>query len=162
MFSHKITELATKVLELARRKKLKITTAESCTGGLVIAALTQIPGSSDVVECGFITYSNDAKTKLIGVDKDILKINGAVSAQVAIAMAIGALDNSTANISVSVTGIAGPGGGSKIKPVGLVHMSAKKRGGGAISKKYQYGDIGRDKIREASIIDALNLLKDII
>lgn len=127
MFSNKIIALATEVLVLARAQNLKIATAESCTGGLIIGALTEIAGSSDVVDRGFVTYTNRAKMESLGLEADTLKIDGAVSSDVAIAMAMGAIQNSSANIAVSVTGIAGPDGGTDIKPVGLVHMAAIKR-----------------------------------
>ena len=162
MFSSEITTLATEILELARSKGLHIATAESCTGGLIIGALTEIAGSSDVVDRGFITYTNRAKMESLDVGTDVLKIDGAVSPETAIAMAIGAIKNSSANIAVSVTGIAGPGGGSEQKPVGLVHMAAIKRGGNALHQKHAFGDIGRSQVREATIIAALKLLNEVI
>ncbi len=120
---------ARRVLALARARGLHIATAESCTGGLVAAALTEIAGSSDVVECGFVTYSNEAKQKMLGVPAATLKRHGAVSSETAAAMAAGALKHSPADISLAITGIAGPGGGSKQKPVGLVYFAAACRGG---------------------------------
>ena len=162
MFSEEIQTLASEILDLCRDKNLHIATAESCTGGLIIGALTEIAGSSDVVDRGFITYTNRAKMESLGVGADTLKIDGAVSSETAIAMSIGAIQNSSANIAVSVTGIAGPGGGSKYKPVGLVHMAAIKRGGNALHQEHKFGDIGRSEVREATIVTALKLLKEVI
>jgi nicotinamide-nucleotide amidase len=149
---------AKQVLELCRARGLRVATAESCTGGLVAAALTEIAGSSDVVDRGFVTYSNEAKTELLGVPQSILKRYGAVSAQTAKVMAAGALKNSHADIAVSITGIAGPGGGTKQKPVGLVHFAAARRGGRRIARKRLYGDIGRGRVRQRSVVDALEML----
>jgi nicotinamide-nucleotide amidase len=149
---------AKRVLELCRARGLRVATAESCTGGLVVAALTDIAGSSDVVDRGFVTYSNEAKAELLGVPQSTLKRYGAVSAQTAKAMAAGALKNSHADIAVSITGIAGPGGGTKQKPVGLVHFAAARRGGRSIARKQLYGDIGRGRVRQRSVLDALEML----
>jgi nicotinamide-nucleotide amidase len=149
---------AKQVLELCRAQGLRVATAESCTGGLVAAALTEITGSSDVVDRGFVTYSNEAKAELLGVPQSTLKRYGAVSAQTAKAMAAGALKNSHADIAVSITGIAGPGGGTKQKPVGLVHFAAARRGGRSIARKRLYGDIGRGRVRQHSVLDALEML----
>jgi nicotinamide-nucleotide amidase len=149
---------AKQVLELCRARGLRVATAESCTGGLVAAALTEIAGSSDVVDRGFVTYSNEAKTELLGVPQSILKRYGAVSAQTAKVMAAGALKNSHADIAISITGIAGPGGGTKQKPVGLVHFAAARRGGRRIARKRLYGDIGRGRVRQRSVVDALEML----
>jgi nicotinamide-nucleotide amidase len=149
---------AKQVLELCRAQGLRVATAESCTGGLVAAALTAIAGSSDVVDRGFVTYSNEAKAELLGVPQSTLKRNGAVSAQTAKAMAAGALKNSRADIAVSITGIAGPGGGTRQKPVGLVHFAAVRRGGRRIARKRLYGNIGRGRVRQRSVLDALEML----
>ena len=149
---------AKQVLELCRARGLRVATAESCTGGLVAAALTEIAGSSDVVDRGFVTYSNEAKTELLGVPRSTLKRYGAVSAQTAKVMAAGALKNSHADIAISITGIAGPGGGTKQKPVGLVHFAAARRGGRRIARKRLYGDIGRGRVRQRSVVDALEML----
>jgi nicotinamide-nucleotide amidase len=154
-----LRQAATRVLNLSRARGLHVATAESCTGGLVAAALTEIPGSSDVVDRGFVTYSDDAKRAMLGVPAATLKRYGAVSAQTAKAMAAGALKNSRADIAVSITGIAGPGGGSKQKPVGLVHFAAASRAGGRIARKRLYGDIGRGRVRLRSVIEALALLQ---
>jgi len=162
MFSDEIKTLAAEILILCRAKGLKIATAESCTGGLIIGALTEITGSSDVVDRGFVTYTNRAKMECLGLSADTLKIDGAVSPEVAIAMTKGAIKYSSANIAVSVTGIAGPDGGSDHKPVGLVYMAVIKRGGEALHQMHKFGDLGRDKVREVTIIAALKLLKEII
>ena len=145
------------LLERYRRAGKKIATAESCTGGMVAAALTDIAGSSDVVERGFVTYSNEAKTELIGVPADLIGRVGAVSAEVAQAMAEGALAHSHADMAVSITGIAGPGGGSPTKPVGLVWFGLARRGGGTKVEKRQFaGD--RAAVRRQAVATALLLL----
>jgi nicotinamide-nucleotide amidase len=149
---------ATRVLELCRARGLHVATAESCTGGLVAAALTEIAGSSDVVDRGFVTYSNEAKHEMLGVPLATLKRHGAVSPQTAKAMAAGALKNSRADVAVSVTGIAGPGGGTKLKPVGLVYFAAASRDGRRVARKRLYGDIGRRRVRQRSVAQALALL----
>ena len=158
MFTQNLLKLADSVLAEARVKGLKITTAESCTGGLVAGALTEIAGSSDVFERGFVTYSNQAKQDCLGVIDDTLDKFGAVSDPTAVAMAEGALANSRADISVAITGVAGPGGGSPEKPVGLVHFAAARRGRPTISEARSFGDIGRNKIRMESVEVALTLL----
>ena len=128
MFTKPLRTTAEGILQTARKAGLKIATAESCTGGLIAALLTDIAGSSDVVERGFVTYSNQSKCDLLGVTIELLVDHGAVSEAVARAMAEGALTHSTADLAVSVTGIAGPGGGSKTKPVGLVHLACARKG----------------------------------
>jgi nicotinamide-nucleotide amidase len=148
------------VLDICRARGLKIATAESCTGGLVAGALTEIAGSSDVVDRGFVTYSNEAKQQMLGVPADTIKKNGAVSRETAEAMARGALGNADADIVVSITGIAGPGGGSKDKPVGLVHFAAAARSGALTHKEMRYGDIGRSELRRLSVLQALAMLKE--
>lgn len=122
-----MTTPAQQLLNLCRKKGVKLATAESCTGGKIIATLTEIPGSSDVVDRGFITYSNQSKIEMLGVPASLIKTKGAVSKEVAIAMAKGAIKNSNADIAIAVTGIAGPTGASKNKPVGLVHMAIATR-----------------------------------
>jgi len=154
-----LREVASRVLDLFRARGLKLATAESCTGGLVAAALTAIAGSSDVVDRGFVTYSNEAKQAMLGVPAATLKRYGAVSAQTAAAMAAGALKNSPADVSVAITGIAGPSGGTKRKPVGLVHFAAATRDGGRIARSRRYGKIGRRRVRERSVTEALELLE---
>ena len=159
MFSAEIIKLATETLRMARDKGLHLATAESCTGGLIMAALTGIAGSSDVVDRGFITYSNRAKMEVLGVSSKTLRIGGAVTRETAIAMAEGALEHSSASVAVSVTGIAGPGGGSADKPVGLVHMACACRDGETVHEKHLFGETGRDKVREATVIAALGLFQ---
>src|SRR5215510_4366362 len=146
------------LLDLCRAKKLTIAAAESCTGGLVAATLTEIPGSSDVVERGFVTYSNPAKQAMLGVPAATLEKFGAVSRETAEAMAQGALAHSPADLAVSITGIAGPGGGSPGKPVGLVHFAAAARGGPLVHHESRYGDIGRAQVRHVSVKQALEML----
>ena len=116
-------ELSEAVVGLCRANGFRLATVESCTGGLVAASITDIAGSSDIFECGFVTYSNDAKSTMVGVDRELIDSEGAVSKRVALAMASGALTHSNATIAVSTTGIAGPGGGTNLKPVGLVHLA---------------------------------------
>jgi len=149
---------AVRLLELSRKRGLKIATAESCTGGLVAAALIDIAGSSAVVDRGFVTYSNEAKQQMLGVKAAALKRHGAVSAETAAAMAKGALKHSQADLVVAITGIAGPGGGSKQKPVGLVYFAAAKRGGRRLARARRYGAIGRRRVRERSVAEALAML----
>lgn len=161
MIPANVRDAAQRIVEDFTARKLTIVTAESCTGGLVGGALTEIAGSSAVVLCGFITYSNEAKHRMLGVPRDTLQQFGAVSQQTALAMAQGALRNSDATIAVSITGIAGPGGGSADKPVGLVHFAAAKRGGKEIAREMRFGDIGRGAIREQSVLVALELLAEV-
>jgi nicotinamide-nucleotide amidase len=150
---------ATRLLDLCRQRGLKIATAESCTGGLVAAVLTEIAGSSDVVDCGFVTYSNEAKQSMLGVPAVTLKRYGAVSSETAAAMAIGALKNSQADLAVSITGIAGPGGGTRQKPVGLVYFAAMSRGGRRLARKRLFGKIGRARVRQRSVAQAFELIE---
>jgi len=150
---------ATAVLDACRARKLTVATAESCTGGLVAGALTEIAGSSDVVDRGFVTYSNEAKQQMLGVSSGTLDKFGAVSRQTAEEMARGALGRGGADLVVAITGIAGPGGGSKDKPVGLVHFAAAARSGALTHKEMRYGDIGRSLVREKSVLQALEMLK---
>jgi nicotinamide-nucleotide amidase len=147
------------LIDLCRSKKLKLATAESCTGGLVAATLTDIAGSSDVVDRGFVTYSNAAKQAMLGVPAAMLERYGAVSREVALAMATGALAHAPVDLAVSVTGIAGPGGATSGKPVGLVHFAAASRGGRPVHQERQFGDIGRRQVREASVVQALAMLQ---
>ena len=159
MFPDDIDRLARKVVEAATARGRAIATAESCTGGLVSGALTAVAGSSAVVERGFVTYSNAAKAELLGVPAELIDRHGAVSDPVARAMAEGALVHSAAAVSVAVTGIAGPGGGSPDKPVGLVHFAAAGPGG-LVHVEHRFGDIGREAVRLASVGVALDLLLD--
>lgn len=139
----------------------KVATAESCTGGLIAGALTEISGSSAVLDRGFVTYSNEAKVAMLGVETATLVAHGAVSRQTAIEMAQGAIAHSAADFAVAVTGIAGPSGGSAEKPVGLVHLAAAGRNGALLHCEMRYGDIGRSNIRLATIRTALDLLTQI-
>jgi nicotinamide-nucleotide amidase len=157
--SDALREAATAVLDVCRVHGLKVATAESCTGGLVAGALTEIAGSSDVVDRGFVTYSNEAKLQMLGVPSETLRDYGAVSRQTAEAMARGAIARSNAQVAVAITGIAGPSGGSANKPVGLVHFAAASHGGALTHKEMRYGDIGRSKVRHKSVLQALAMLK---
>jgi nicotinamide-nucleotide amidase len=157
MFDHELREAAERVLNACRHRGLKVVTAESCTGGLIAATLTAIAGSSDVVDRAFVTYSNEAKRDMIGVPWDVIMKHGAVSEPVVRAMASGALGHSAADLAVSVTGVAGPGGGTAEKPVGLVHFGALRKGHEPIAERHIFhGD--RDGIRRVSVITALALL----
>ena len=144
------------LLQKARGKGLRFATAESCTGGLVAAALTEIPGSSDVVECGFVTYSNNSKIRMLNVAPETLDAVGAVAEETAREMALGALKNSGADIAVSITGIAGPGG-SEFKPEGRVCFGLASKGK-ARAHTVEFGSLGRSAVRRASLDHALNLL----
>ncbi len=153
---------ATRIIADAAAKGLKIATAESCTGGLVAGILTEISGSSAVVDRGFVTYSNEAKMAMLKVPEALITELGAVSGEVAIAMALGALDASNADISVAITGIAGPGGGSEAKPVGLVHFAASRGGEPILAVERRFGDLGRTGIRMASVDQALDLIEQLL
>ncbi len=159
MFPADLVIDAERLLEACRMAHLKIVTAESCTGGLIAGVLTEVPGSSDVVERGYVTYSNEAKMSCLGVSEVDLQRHGAVSAAVAIAMATGALANSSAQLAIAVTGVAGPGGGSPEKPVGLVHLAAARAGRPPVHRECRFGDIGRGPIRIATVREALSLLR---
>lgn len=161
MFPEDLLAEATALLAMLRAKGLTVATAESCTGGLIAGLLTEIPGSSDVVDRGFVTYSNEAKAQMLGVDSQLIAVHGAVSEQVARAMATGALSHAMADITVGVTGVAGPGGGSAEKPVGLVHFGASRRGRGVIHQQVRFGDISRSAIRIASVRQALAMLRSL-
>jgi nicotinamide-nucleotide amidase len=154
-----IRDAAARVLDACRVRRLKVASAESCTGGLVAGALTEIPGSSDVFDLGLVTYSNAAKQRMLGVAAVILERHGAVSRQTAEAMAEGALAVSRADLAVAITGIAGPGGGSPGKPVGLVHLAAAARDGERLHREKRYGDIGRCRVRKAAVAEALAMLE---
>ncbi|WP_262691631.1 CinA family protein [Kordiimonas aestuarii] len=162
MFDKNILTLASQVLEAARNRSMLVVTAESCTGGLISGALTEIPGSSDVVDRGFVTYSNEAKNQMLGVSTESLHRFGAVSSAVAKEMAYGALVNSRSDVSVAVTGVAGPGGGTPEKPVGLVWIGVARQGEAPYAHEFHFGNIGRDKIRQATVANALRLLKSAI
>ncbi len=153
---------AAEIVARAAAKGLKIATAESCTGGLVAALLTEIAGSSAVVDRGFVTYSNNAKIAMLNVPADLIAELGAVSGEVAIAMALGALDAAQVDIAVAITGIAGPGGGSAAKPVGLVHFAASRGGEPILAVERRFGDLGRAAIRLASVDQALDLIEALL
>jgi len=161
MFDDDIRHAARRLIETCSTSGLMIGTAESCTGGLVAGALTEIAGSSAVVDCGFVTYSNAAKERMLGVPGTTLAAHGAVSAETAEAMAKGVLHVAPVDLAVSITGIAGPGGGSVQKPVGLVHFAAAARGGAVIRQERRFGDIGRSDIRRASVLQALAMLQQL-
>jgi nicotinamide-nucleotide amidase len=161
-FTPELLRQATEFLAAARAGGLKIATAESCTGGLICGLLTEIAGSSDVFERGFVTYSNQAKEEMLGVPAALLRQHGAVSEAVARAMAEGAIRNSTAQLSIAVTGIAGPGGGTEEKPVGLVHIAAARAGTATATRICRFGDIGRDQVRRKSIEAALALVETLL
>jgi nicotinamide-nucleotide amidase len=149
------------LLALCRRKGLTIATAESCTGGLVSALLTEIPGSSEVLDRGFVTYSNDAKQAMLSVPAMTLKTYGAVSRETAEAMAAGALAAAPVDLAVSITGIAGPDGGTPDKPVGLVHFAAASRSGRRVHQERRFGALGRAQVRHASVAVAFAMLHDL-
>ncbi|MBM3599143.1 MAG: CinA family protein [Alphaproteobacteria bacterium] len=158
MIDDELRGQAAQLLDLCRARGIKVATAESCTGGLIAACLTENAGSSDVVERGFVTYSNEAKTELVGVPAAVIEAHGAVSEPVARAMAEGALAHSRATIALAVTGIAGPGGATQSKPVGLVHIAAARRGGATLHAMHVFaGD--RAQIRRASVAEAFALLR---
>jgi nicotinamide-nucleotide amidase len=157
-----LVPLATEIIDTCTRLGLRLVTAESCTGGLVAALLTEVPGSSLVVERGLVTYSNSAKSDLLGVPSALIARDGAVSETVARAMAEGALARSPADLAVAVTGIAGPGGGSAEKPVGLVHFASLRRGRETRHARHVFPDIGRSGIRIAAARQALIMLRDAI
>lgn len=160
-FSADLLSLASAILDEARAKGLRIATAESCTGGLLAGLFTEIPGSSDVFERGFVTYSNEAKIDMVLVEPELLAAHGAVSQEVARAMAGGALISSRADVSVAVTGIAGPGGGTAEKPVGLVHFAAARFEHETLHEEHRFGDIGRSAVRLKSVEAALILLRKV-
>ncbi|APX69055.1 MULTISPECIES: CinA family protein [unclassified Brucella] len=148
------------VLDACRKAGIMIATAESCTGGLIATALTDIAGSSDVVDRGFVTYSNEAKNEMLAIPMELIAHLGAVSKEVAIAMAEGALAHSRAGVSIAVTGIAGPGGGSAEKPVGLVHIASARKGQATLHRECRFGEKTRTEIRHATVLAALDLVLD--
>ena len=156
-----IRALSRSLLDLCRMRKLTIATAESCTGGLVAGALTDIPGSSDVIDRGFVTYSNDAKRVMLGVNVTTLATFGAVSKETATQMAVGALERASVDLAVAITGIAGPGGATPGKPVGLVHFAVAARDGRIVHREQRYGAIGRSAVRERSVVEALRMLLEL-
>jgi nicotinamide-nucleotide amidase len=159
MFPDELRQQASALLSDLREKQILIATAESCTGGLIAGLLTEVPGSSDVVDRGFVTYSNDAKIEMLGVRAVLIDQNGAVSHDVAVAMAEGALVHSNAALSVAVTGVAGPGGGTAAKPVGLVHIAAARTGFDTLHEECRYGALSRSEIRLRTVASALALAR---
>jgi len=158
MMTQRMTDAAVAALERLRSAGWRCATAESCTGGLVAGALTSISGSSRMVDCGFVTYSNEAKTRMLDVPAALIAAHGAVSRECAQAMAVGALARSGVDVAVSITGIAGPDGGSKAKPVGLVYLAAATKTGCEVVEK-RFGALTRDEIREKSVIAALEMMR---
>ena len=157
MFTTKLNKLANKLILACREKNIKIASAESCTGGLIAGCITSVAGSSDVFERGFNTYSNEAKSDLLSIPIDVIASNGAVSKATAIAMCEGALKNAPVQLTISVTGIAGPGGGTIEKPVGTVYMASARVGKSTIEKSYLFNG-NRDQIRLYTIEKALELM----
>jgi nicotinamide-nucleotide amidase len=153
--------LSRSLLDLCRMRKLTIATAESCTGGLVAGALTEVPGSSDVIDRGFVTYSNEAKRSMLGVRATTLTTFGAVSRETATAMAVGALEKAGVDLAIAITGIAGPGGATPGKPVGLVHVAAAARDGRILHRECRFGAIGRSAVRQRSVVEALRMLMEL-
>jgi nicotinamide-nucleotide amidase len=162
MFSADLVQDAAHLLAAARARNIKITSAESCTGGLIAALLTEIAGSSDVFDRGFVTYSNQAKEDMLGVPGAMIRQHGAVSESVARAMAEGAIRQSAAQLAVAVTGIAGPGGGTDEKPVGLVHIAAARAGEATLHRECRFGDVGRTEVRLATVKVALEMLTSLV
>ncbi len=161
MFPNTLTEKAKVLISHCEAAGLMLASAESCTGGLISGLLTSVPGSSSVVERGFVTYSNEAKTEMLGVPAGLIADHGAVSEEVAAAMASGVLAHCPADLAVSVTGVAGPGGGSAEKPVGLVYVAACRRGSSPkVTRNLFSGD--REAVRLASVDKALSLLEELI
>lgn len=156
------SDMSADFIKLFTQKQLTVAAAESCTGGLITAMLTEVPGSSVVVDRGFVTYSNEAKTEMLGVDAGLIRRVGAVSKEVAIAMVEGAIARSRADIAVAVTGVAGPDGGSAEKPVGLVHLAVMRRGGSPVHIEKRFGDVGRSKVRLATVAEALEMMTNLV
>ncbi|WP_026614304.1 CinA family protein [Ensifer aridi] len=161
MWPADIEQKARAIIKDFTARGLKLATAESCTGGLIAGVLTEIAGSSSVVDRGFVTYSNDAKVQMLGVKLATLAAHGAVSRETAMEMALGAVSHSDSDFAVAVTGIAGPSGGSADKPVGLVHFAAAGRDGALVHREMRFGDIGRDAVRLAAVRTALGLVGEI-
>lgn len=162
LIDQRIISGAAALLDAARERGDLIVTAESCTGGLLAAALTAIPGASDAFERGFVTYSNTSKSEMLGVPAWLIERHGSVSEDVARAMVGGALTHSRATLAVAITGIAGPGGGTQDKPVGLVHLAAARRDAPVSHEQILLGDIGRNEIRRESVARALALLASLL
>jgi nicotinamide-nucleotide amidase len=157
MIGDRLVHEAQGLFDQAKQRRWRIVTAESCTGGLIAASLTAVPGSSVVVERGFVTYSNEAKVEMLGVPAELIERRGAVSVEVALAMVDGALKHSPADIAIATTGIAGPTGGSAEKPVGLVHIAVARRNGPRLHEEHRFGDIGRTRVQAETVLAALAL-----
>jgi nicotinamide-nucleotide amidase len=162
LFAPALLDEAKALLSALQRRGMRLAIAESCTGGLLAGLLTEIPGASETLERGFVTYSNAAKTELLGVEARLLETYGAVSEEVARAMAEGALANAPVEIALSVTGIGGPDGGSPEKPVGLVYIGAAVKGEPTRVREFRFGDIGRTEIRLASVSQAIVLAQAVL
>ena len=158
MFSDRLINLALLVSDDARQKRLRLCTAESCTGGLLAGLFTELAGSSAVFERGFVTYSNASKQEVLNVPGDMIADYGAVSEATARAMAEGALEACRANIAIAITGVAGPGGGTRMKPVGTVHIACARENRAILHEMHSFGDIGRTNVREETLIAALNMI----
>ncbi|MCZ6523603.1 MAG: CinA family protein [Alphaproteobacteria bacterium] len=161
-FDQDLVRAAAAVLEACRERGLKLATAESCTGGLIAACLTEVAGASEVLERGFVSYSNPAKGEMLGVPEALIAKEGAVSEAVARAMAEGALARSDADLALSCTGIAGPGGGTAAKPIGLVHIAAARKHGSTLHQRREFGDLGRAEVRWQTVAAALDLVADLL
>ena len=161
MFDDEITSAAVALLDHCKAKALTLATAESCTGGLVAAALSEISGSSLVLDRGFVTYSNEAKQQMLGVTPATIDVYGAVSKECAEEMAKGALAHAQVDLAVSITGIAGPTGAVPGKPIGMVYFCAASRSGRVIAHDRKFGDIGRSQVRRASLLQALAMLQEL-
>jgi nicotinamide-nucleotide amidase len=155
-------ERADDLLKQTKARGYTLATAESCTGGLIAASLAAVPGASASLERGFVTYSNEAKTELLGVPAELIREYGAVSREVALAMVAGALEHSPADVAVAVTGIAGPDGGTAEKPVGLVHIAAARRGGATLHEEKRFGAIGRHDVQAETVAAAFDLMKRVL
>ena len=161
MLDDDIVEAARRLLDICRRKKLTVATVESCTAGLVAGTLTEVPGTSSILDRGYVTYSNEAKQEMVGVSAATLKAHGAVSPQTAAEMVRGAMARAPVDLAVSVTGIAGPDGGTPEKPVGLVYFATASRSGALIQDEKRFGDIGRADVRKQSVLQAFRMLHDL-
>ena len=162
MIDNDLFEAASDVLGLCGGRGLTLATAESCTGGLIAAAITSLPGSSKVLDRGYVTYSDSSKIADLGVPAELIEKNGAVSEEVARAMAVGAIEAANVDVALAVTGVAGPGGGTLKKPVGLVHIAVVHRSGQNLHRECRYGPIGRGEVRRLSALATLVLLKELI
>jgi nicotinamide-nucleotide amidase len=161
MANSETSDAAKALLQICQKKKLTVATAESCTGGLVAAAISEIAGSSAVLDRGFVTYSNMAKQQMLGVTPATIELYGAVSTECAEEMAKGALAHASVSLAVSITGIAGPTGAVPGKPIGLVYFCAASRSGRVIARDCRFGDIGRSEVRRRSVLEALAMLREL-